>query len=379
MDYDNDSIFDDEYYWDNSTDDPPSPGPESRPALPAAAILVIAAYAVTFVVGVAGNMAVVWVTGCGMKRGAATVCFLNLAVADLVYCLSAPFHTAHVAARGLWPSDPALCRLLPAAILLNMAASVFLLTLISLDRCLALTRPVWAMTYRQPAYIMAACLGAWILAFLMCLPSFFNRRIVHHHLLGPVCQLHYDWAQGKALVEVIRVLFGFGLPLVVMATCYLCIGLRLRGRPISAKSRRPLRLIVLVVAVFCLCWFPYHVCGLLQAFPPSRAWLDWARSWDEASVGLASLNSALNPLIYVFAGRDFRRVFRRSLAVSLRLALSEGTPSPCAGPGTRLTLACAPVSDWASLPHAGLPGLQNQALRPTKPGSCISNSGFESV
>ncbi|XP_051865064.1 C3a anaphylatoxin chemotactic receptor-like [Pristis pectinata] len=299
------------------------PSVERGSQIPVSATLSILAYALTFLLGVPGNGAVIWVTGFKMKRSVNTVWFLNLAVADLTYCLTLPFQLANVALRSTWPRDNVLCKLLPSAIVLNMSASVFLLTLISVDRCLAVTRPVWSQTHRSLAWVRVACFGAWGLAFLMCLPTLLTRQVVTYPELGlSFCSFNYTGTyfgdRTKAVVEVTRAVFAFALPFLIMAACYLLIGRKLQGGKF-AKSRKPVRLIAAVVAAFFVCWLPYHICGLAQAFASSSA----AQVWDSAAVGLASFNSALNPLLYVFAGRDFRQVFRRSVAASLRLAFAE--------------------------------------------------------
>ncbi|XP_048381991.1 C3a anaphylatoxin chemotactic receptor-like [Stegostoma tigrinum] len=289
-------------------------------SLTPAAILALVMYALTFILGAPGNTAVIWVAGFRMKRTVNTVWFLNLAAADLAYCLSLPFQIANVALGNRWPATTPLCRLLPSAILLNMAASVFLLTVISVDRCLAVTLPVWSQRWRTLGWAWAACAAAWALASLMCLPALLHRRVSP---LTSTCTANYAGAGVIRLVEVSRALVAFALPFLVMAACYLMIGLRVRRASFGKSQWRPLRLILTVVLAFFVCWLPYHVFGLLQAFGDYQA----IRAWDYVTVGLASLNSALNPLLYVFAGRDVRQRARRSLGTTLRRALSEEASS----------------------------------------------------
>ncbi|XP_072102313.1 C3a anaphylatoxin chemotactic receptor-like [Mobula birostris] len=301
--------------------------------LPASSILSIFVYTLTFLLGVPGNGAVIWVTGFKMKRSVNTVWFLNLAVADLTYCLTLPFQMANIALENTWPRDNVLCKLLPSAIVLNMYASVFLLTMISIDRCLAVTRPIWSQIHRSLPWVRVACLGAWSLAFLMCLPTLLTRQIYIDSEFGLIfCTLNYTGTyfgdRTREVVEVTRALFAFVFPFLIMASCYLLIGRTLqRGKfAKSSKTRKPIRLIAFVVAAFFICWLPYHICSLAQAFFKHQV----AFIWDTLSMGLASLNSALNPILYVFAGRDFRQVFRRSLSSSLRLAFAEEpTESAC--------------------------------------------------
>ncbi|XP_059805745.1 C3a anaphylatoxin chemotactic receptor-like [Hypanus sabinus] len=323
MYYGDDYFYNISSFGNNSDESVPE---DSGTQLSTSAILSIFVYALTFLLGVPGNGAVIWVTGFKMKRSVNMVWFLNLAVADLTYCLSLPFQMANVALRNSWPTDNVLCKLIPSAIVLNMFASVFLLTMISVDRCLAVTRPIWSQTHRSLSWVRAACLVAWGLAFLMCLPTLLTRKMYIDSEFGfTYCTLNYTGTyfgdRTREVVEVTRALFAFIFPFLIMAFCYLLIGQKLqRGKfAKTSKTRKPVRLIAVVVAAFFLCWLPYHICGLAQAFSKHpAAWV-----WDSFSMGLASFNSALNPILYVFAGRNFRQVFRRSLSTSLRLAFAE--------------------------------------------------------
>ncbi|XP_078062552.1 C3a anaphylatoxin chemotactic receptor-like isoform X1 [Mustelus asterias] len=286
-------------------------------------ILAVTIYVITFLVGVPGNAAVIWVAGCKMKRTVNSMWFLNLAVADLAYCCSLPLQIANLLTRNNWPSDTLLCKLIPSAIILNMSASVFLLSAVSVDRCLAITQPIRSQRWRTVGAARGACAGAWLLALLMCLPTLLHRQMVSFPTLGQsFCLSNYTegpfGTRTKQVVEASRVLVAFVLPFLLMAACYLLIALKVQHSRF-AKSCKPVRLIAVVVLAFFVCWLPYHLFGVMHAFFPHPV----AATWDYVAVGLASLNSALNPILYVFMGRDFRQRFRHSIATSLRLAFSE--------------------------------------------------------
>ncbi|XP_069099115.1 C3a anaphylatoxin chemotactic receptor-like [Pleurodeles waltl] len=142
-------------------------------------IITMALLALTFLLGLPGNALVIWVAGLKMKRTVNTVWFLNLAIADFVCCLSLPFSIAHEALHGHWPYGDVLCKVLPAIIIFNMFASVFVLVAISMDRCLLVIKPVWSQNHRTVGLASWLCLGIWILAFLTCVPVFIYRQTFH--------------------------------------------------------------------------------------------------------------------------------------------------------------------------------------------------------
>ncbi|KAM6162658.1 C3a anaphylatoxin chemotactic receptor-like [Erethizon dorsatum] len=140
------------------------------------AILAMAILGLTFVLGLPGNGLVLWVAGLKMRRTVNTVWFLHLTLADFLCCLSLPFSMAHLALRGYWPYGEILCKFIPSVIILNMFASVFLLTAISLDRCLLVLKPIWCQNHRNVRTACIICGCIWLVAFVLCIPAFVYRE-----------------------------------------------------------------------------------------------------------------------------------------------------------------------------------------------------------
>ncbi|XP_038623913.1 C3a anaphylatoxin chemotactic receptor [Tachyglossus aculeatus] len=178
--------------WGN-TSSPDSPLQQSH-SLPELLSMVILSF--TLVLGLLGNGLVMWVAGWKMQRTVTTVWFLHLTAADLLCCLSLPFSLAHLALGGHWPHGQLLCKLVPATIVLNMFASVFLLTVISLDRCLLVTRPVWCQNHRGVRLATAVCGAAWVLAFVLCLPILLYRET---YVDGPLWRCGYNFGHHASL------------------------------------------------------------------------------------------------------------------------------------------------------------------------------------
>ncbi|XP_013366951.1 PREDICTED: C3a anaphylatoxin chemotactic receptor isoform X2 [Chinchilla lanigera] len=139
-------------------------------------ILAMAILGLTFILGLPGNGLVLWVAGLKMRRTVNTVWFLHLTLADFLCCLSLPLSMAHLALQGYWPYGNILCKLIPSIIILNMFASVFLLTAISLDRCLLVLKPIWCQNHRSVRTACAICGCIWLVAFVLCTPVFMYRE-----------------------------------------------------------------------------------------------------------------------------------------------------------------------------------------------------------
>lgn len=163
--------------------------------LPSTSVGSLAILSITLLLGFPGNGLVIWVIALKMKQTVNTVWFLHLAIADLVCCLSLPFSIAQLALHEGWPFGWFLCKIVPSAIIFNMFASVFLLTTISIDRCLLVMKPVWCQNHRTVRFASAICGGIWILAFIMCCPAFFYRETLEDEFGNIRCV--NNWNVGK--------------------------------------------------------------------------------------------------------------------------------------------------------------------------------------
>ncbi|XP_031239177.1 C3a anaphylatoxin chemotactic receptor [Mastomys coucha] len=163
----------------------------SRPLFQPQDIASMVILGLTCLLGLPGNGLVLWVAGLKMKSTVNTAWFLHLTLADFLCCLSLPFSLAHLILRGHWPYGLFLCKLIPSIIILNMFASVFLLTAISLDRCLIVHKPIWCQNHRSVRTAFAICGCVWVLAFVMCVPVFVYRDlfVMDNH---SICGYNFD-------------------------------------------------------------------------------------------------------------------------------------------------------------------------------------------
>eukprot|EP00061_Rhincodon_typus_P002010 g16369.t1 len=164
-----------DYSYDYGPEEPMSETEALKTSLTTASMAV---YVVIFLLGVPGNATVIWVAGFLMARRPVTVWFLHLSAADLLLCLTLPFLLAQLALDYHWPFGLFLCKVLPSVTILTMFASVFVLTGISIDRCLATWFPIWSRMARSVRRAHQACGLAWGLALLMSLPSLLYRQTI---------------------------------------------------------------------------------------------------------------------------------------------------------------------------------------------------------
>ncbi|XP_072464223.1 C5a anaphylatoxin chemotactic receptor 1 [Notamacropus eugenii] len=290
----------------------------------ASEIISLLVFLVVFLVGVPGNALVVWVTGIEAHKTVNGVWFLNLAVADLICCLVLPFLAVPIIQHQNWPFSEAACRFLPSVILLNMYASILLLVLISIDRCILVMKPIWCQNNRNLWMVRSACFSAWVLALVLTIPSLIYRQLEEEHFPP-------SWRCGispnktiELSVAISRFLLSFLGPLIIISICYMLLLRRLWSRQ-ATRSHKTVKVVVAVVVGFFICWTPYQIVGLLQAVSHQQSELyHWASSIDSITIALAYVNSCINPIIYVVAGHGIKeRMKKYSIYTRLRNALIE--------------------------------------------------------
>ncbi|KAM4021308.1 C5a anaphylatoxin chemotactic receptor 1-like [Anomaloglossus baeobatrachus] len=285
-------------------------------------------YLLVFVLGVPGNGMVVWITAIEMKRTVNTIWFLNLAVADLLCCLSIPFTIMNIS-LGYWPLGLFTCKFIPSILLITMYASVLLLTMISIDRCALVMKPVWCQNNRTLGKAYLACAIMWILAIIQSSPSFIFR---HFNTSNGTDSCVYDYKllkpENQQTVEnsiaVFRLLMGFIIPFLVIVICYGILVNRVKER--FSQNTKTMKVVLVVIVGFFVCWLPYHVAGLILALHPrNSALFESTRNVDRIIIAIAFMNSCINPIIYVLMGQDIKSKFRKSFRFILKNVLAEET------------------------------------------------------
>ncbi|KAM3829296.1 chemerin-like receptor 1 [Vipera latastei] len=302
-------------------------------------ILSMVIYSIAFLLGVTGNSLVIFITGFHMKRTVNAVWFLNLAIADLVFTFFLPLSVAYIALGFHWPFGKLLCKLISTVAFLNMFASVFLLTIISMDRCVSVMCPVWAQNHRTPQLASLVALGIWLAALALSSPYFVFRDLKGPPVEENITHCYNNFAlsdsfQSEEVVKLgeyraqalvlTRFVAGFLVPFVIILFCYGIITVRLKGTRLT-RSTRPFKIMVAVVVAFFICWFPYHVFSFLEmsAAGVTPGLQTFLMVGIPLASSLAYLNSCLNPFLYVFVGQDFREKLRTSILVALESAFSE--------------------------------------------------------
>ena len=302
-------------------------------------IISLIIFCLAFVLGVFGNGVVIWVTGFKMKKTVNTVWYLNLAVADFLFTAFLPLGVTYLLLDNHWPFGNFMCRLNALVLPLNMFASVYILVVISVDRCVSVVWPVWAQNHRSVRKASCVSLGVWILALILSTPYFIFRDTTPDNGDNIFCYNNFALSDDyedpsvnqlrqlrRQAMTITRVLLGFVVPFTVIVSCYSVIIHRLRrNRTLASQSSRPFKIIAAIITTFFLCWAPFYSMTVIVMVYHTTIHSDMKYMIISLSIAtsLGFLNSCLNPLLYVFMGKDLKEKVCKSILNLLETAFQE--------------------------------------------------------
>ncbi|XP_041107527.1 mu-type opioid receptor-like isoform X7 [Polyodon spathula] len=281
------------------------------------AVIITALYSTVCVVGLVGNVLVMYVIIRYTKMKTATnIYILNLALADALATSTLPFQSVNYL-MGTWPFGAMLCKIVMSIDYYNMFTSIFTLTTMSVDRYIAVCHPVKALDFRTPrnAKIINVC--SWILSSAIGLPVMIMATTTNDKGVTD-CILkfpHPSW-YWENLLKICVFIFAFIMPVLIITVCYGLMILRLKSvRMLSGSKekdrnlRRITRMVLVVVAVFIVCWTPIHIFVIIQALVTVPNSLFQSVTWH-ICIALGYTNSCLNPVLYAFLDKNFKRCFQ---------------------------------------------------------------------
>lgn len=317
-------------------------------------IVISVVYFVVATAGVLGNLLVIFLLYSTHTITTGTINFFvfNLAVADLLFSLALPFWAVDIALDYSWPFSLSTCKAVSLLTGLNVFASCFFLTAMSLTRyCYVATalKPSASLCIRSCTSPVATAF-IWAGALIAAAP---RAVFADLSLVGSgndtACLLRFpDGTAWLGINQLLRVVLGFLLPYGTILFSYLLL-LRFlcRHKLKGSNSRRKADIsksVAVVVLSFCACWFPYNVLTLwsvliqLDIVDISPSFFLAQTYFFPLANCLAFASSCFNPVIYCLVRKEYRValhnvLFKLSLAIMSKMpyAISSEEGSAQAG------------------------------------------------
>ncbi|XP_049595540.1 platelet-activating factor receptor isoform X2 [Syngnathus scovelli] len=322
-----------------------------------------AAYGIIFIVGLFANIYVLFVLRClrdAKAMGEIRIYMTNLTIADLLFVCALPFWIGYYSRQGTWVYKDFLCRLTGSLFFINTYCSILFLCAISVNRYWAVTRPLDAASSDHRRRGIVVCVVIWLATVSMAIPFLANPGTNQD---GNVTRCFEGYHNGddsskRAVAATHFAIIGlFSVVFALVVVCNLLIAQALfsqnapqselkSGTILSRKStmtissrrptgvkRRAVQMLMAVVGVFVLCFLPHHVVQGFWTLAVLKIQKGWGHvDWDSETVQmlndahqitllLMGLNCILDPVVYCFATRKFRRFI---MAHIKRLAKGEG-------------------------------------------------------
>lgn len=284
-------------------------------------------YGCNFIIGIIGNSMVVAVIYRYMKlKTVANVFVLNLAISDLTFLITLPMWATFTATGYHWPFGTFLCKASAGLVMFNLYTSIFFLTALSIDRYLAIVHPVRSRRRRTLFYANLTCVLIWVFALLLSMPTALSRD-VYDIGNSTLCAVWHRSERIHLLVSlsVLKSVLGFFVPFLIIITCYCLIGRDLmdsRGllrKSVRSREDETLRMLAAAVLAFFVCWAPhqtFHFMELLAMLGvvENCQTLDVIDTAMPFTICISYLNSCVNPILYSFVGKNFRKNLLRLLS-----------------------------------------------------------------
>uniref|UniRef100_A0A8C5T781 G-protein coupled receptors family 1 profile domain-containing protein n=1 Tax=Malurus cyaneus samueli TaxID=2593467 RepID=A0A8C5T781_9PASS len=293
--------------------------PESIPAF--ASTLFPVLYSLLFVTGLMGNALVLWILTVFIRIKTMTdVYLLNLAVSDLLLVFSLPFLVQY-SIMSQWTFGNALCKIISSIYFIGFYSNVFFITIMSIDRYLAIVHSHHAQGIRTAARGVLSSMVVWAVAILASMPDFlFFQEVNDNDQIK--CLPHYPGGNNgwKILCNFIVNILGWLIPVGVLIFCY-CSILKNLQKCHTKDKYKAIKLVFTVVIVFFLSWTPVNIVLFLDSLRNMSIINDCQTSHRldlaiELTEALSFVHCCLNPVIYAFVGVKFRKYVREAFKKS---------------------------------------------------------------
>ncbi|XP_067416968.1 C-C chemokine receptor type 8-like isoform X2 [Emydura macquarii macquarii] len=276
-------------------------------------------YCLLFVFGLGGNSLVIYVlVVCKKLTSMTDVYLLNLAISDLLFVFSLPFLAHYASAQ--WTFGNAMCKIICGIYYVGFYSSIFFITLMGVDRYLAIVHAVYALKVRTTRLSVVISLAFWSVAILASVPNvLFIQEFEEEGMMKCVPHYQDNKITLKLLTNSQVNILGLVLPLAVLIFCYSHI-LKNLQRCRNRNKYKAMKLVFIVVVVFFLFWVPFNIALFLDSLRSLHIIDDceMSKSLDlalQVTETISFIHCCLNPVIYAFVGEKFKKhlckIFRK--------------------------------------------------------------------
>ncbi|KAM3932858.1 S-geranylgeranyl-glutathione receptor P2RY8 [Leptodactylus fuscus] len=273
-------------------------------------------YSIVTLISIPGNIISLWILIFHSKPITSSVIFMiNLSITDLVLAVLLPFQIHYHAHGNNWIFGKELCNVVSVMFYVNMYCTILTIMLISLERYLGIVHPMKSTMWRRKRYAIGAILLIWLMLLIALYPMESTDLMYRvDHLNITTC---FDVLKWNMLPNILSwaffiiglFLFFFFIPSVITVLCYVRIIRKLiqtSNRHGTGHEKRSIYLAIFVLIMFLTCFAPNNIILLLHTIVR----LFYQRSFYHVyklTLTLSCLSSCVDPFLYYFACKEFRK------------------------------------------------------------------------
>uniref|UniRef100_A0A3B4UAD1 Growth hormone secretagogue receptor type 1 n=1 Tax=Seriola dumerili TaxID=41447 RepID=A0A3B4UAD1_SERDU len=299
-----------------------------------------------FLVGMTGNVMTILVVSKYRDMRTTTNLYLcSMAVSDLLIFLCMPLDLYRMWRYRPWRLGDVLCKLFQFVSESCTYSTILSITALSVERYLAICFPLRAKAVVTKRRVRALILLLWTVSLLSAGPVFV---MVGGEDTRECKMTHYAVESGLMGAMVWLSSVFFFMPVFCLTVLYSLIGRRLwqrhRETNISSRvahrdksNRQTIKMLVVVVLAFVLCWLPFHVGRYLQfrsLDAPSPLLSVLSEYCSLVSVVLFYLSAAINPILYNTMSWKYRGAAARLFGLTYSQPPRGRTASTMKGDGS---------------------------------------------
>ncbi|XP_031849865.1 tachykinin-like peptides receptor 86C [Nomia melanderi] len=286
-------------------------------------------FAVMLLIATGGNVIVIWIVLAHRRMRTVTNYFLvNLSVADLMMSLLNCAFNFTFLLNSSWPFGVIYCTINNFVAHLTVASSVFTLVVISVDRYMAIMRPLKHRISRKMTVMTMILI--WTIGSALALPCLLYSTTKSRRYLNGKTRItcYLLWPDGDYLHSTIEYSYNivflsvtYLIPIMLMAVCYALMGRKLwvtksigelthYQKNLMKSKRKVVKMFITVVAIFAICWLPYHGFFIYVYHHRHFAEISYVPHIYLGFYWLAMSNAMVNPIIYYWMNTTFRVYFQ---------------------------------------------------------------------
>ncbi|TMS13440.1 Neuromedin-K receptor [Larimichthys crocea] len=293
------------------------------------------AYSLIILVSITGNVTVIWIILAHRRMRTVTNYFIvNLAFSDVSMATFNTLFNFVYALHNDWYFGLGYCRFQNFFPITAMFSSIYSMAAIAVDRYMAIIHPLKPRLSSTSTKVVIAVI--WIVAISLAFPQCYY-SVTRFYYPRTVCMV--DWPDDyggthQLSYQYAVILLIYLVPLLVMLVTYSIVGQSLWGGRIPGEAtdhyhsqitakRKVVKMMVVVVVTFALCWLPYHIYFILGSFNRDIYKQHYIQQVYLAIFWLAMSSTMYNPIIYCCLNQRFRSGFRHAFAWCPFIKVSE--------------------------------------------------------